>query len=609
MTILIANIGTSDLALKFYQPLKKIQRETSVSDEDLEQNYFLPVGFDRNEPNLKEAESQLSTGELLIWQNRYQLLKEQYYQTWKVNTFRELTQCLLGKYIETPQELHDCIRPGRLWGVVKEAVEASVRDIYIFVTDQFLEENGEKNKGADSDTVYLFEILQLWFDRELNNQINLHKVVIPKMISPIDQDGLLGEYYNFFKGLDPSEGILISVKGGTPQMQTALRVQAISSDIANQIYLEPQLSIQKLLQGEASSCRRVSYWRYQRVQKYQTVKKLLARWDFDGAREILTKWLETLETLERSGITEISESRHRLTVAVKALKMSIAYLNLDSYEADKQADSGLDILEVLCKNEQGFILNGEQNPFRLCKNYEPVLNLYTQCCLFWKLERIADFLGSMSAFYEEILHQTFEKLEAISYFDKTRNENDWVLKLDEIRGTQLGETFLKIEKKTNTSFPKIYQNQKQSNYKLQGRLSKRNFVKALILIKKGSSETLEGLIASLKSLDYWAEQRNFLIHGAKGISKQRMENLHSEDLENPGNWKIEKTVRVSCLHTEIIPQMSQIYCCFVELVSLSGFPNVQDYLEVNQETRDPIEPYYLYSEIKEWVGQILDHDQ
>ncbi|MFO7031406.1 hypothetical protein B9T07_15695 [Limnospira fusiformis CCALA 023] len=96
------------------------------------------------------------------------------------------------------------------------------------------------------------------------------------------------------------------------------------------------------------------------------------------------------------------------------------------------------------------------------------------------------------------------------------------------------------------------------------------------------------MIASLKSLDYSAEQRNLLIHGAKGISKQRMEDLRSEDLENPRNQKIKDTVRVSCLPTDIIVQMSQIYRLVVELMPLSGFQNVQDYLTVNQETGDPI---------------------
>ncbi|MDF2210472.1 hypothetical protein [Arthrospira platensis] len=243
------------------------------------------------------------------------------------------------------------------------------------------------------------------------------------------------------------------MKGGTPQMQAALRVQAISSEIANQIYLEPQLSIQKLLQGETSNCYRVSYWQYQRVQKYQTVKKLWARWDFDGAREVLTGCLETLETLEKSGIAEISGSRYRLSVAVSALEMSIAYLNLDSYEAANRADAGLRVLKVPPESYQGFPFDSDCNPFRLCVNYESVLNLYTQCCLFWKLGRIADFLGSMSAFYEEILYQSIKNLDTICYFDKTKNENDWFLKLDDIRETQLGETFLKIEKKTNTNFP------------------------------------------------------------------------------------------------------------------------------------------------------------
>lgn len=440
MTILITNIGTSDLALKLHHPLKQLQPDFPVTDEDLEQDYFVPI-FDRDEPNLKKTENELSAIELLIWRNRKQLLEENYYKLWKVETFRDLTECLWEKYARS-DEWHGCIRPGRIWGVVKEAVQLSVKDIHVFVTDQSKFIDGKKNSDAKFDTIYLFEVLKKWFDIEYKKQLGLHKIIIPRTVLPVDQDSLFGEYYNTFKSLDSNEGILISIKGGTPQMQTALRVQAISSEISNQIYLEPQLSIKNLLFGEASDCIRVSYWRYQRVQQYQTVKKLLERWDFDGARAILAIWIETLKQLKSEGISDIDSSLERVNAAIQGLQMAVGYFNLDTEYAKQQVSSKSSNLSLL----------SDSYPYRKgedTKRFPKLLNLYTQCCLLWQTDRLADFLTRMGSFYEETLHELILAFDGTQYFDRPEQRGDWFLNTEKLLNlnSSLAQDFYKLEKK------------------------------------------------------------------------------------------------------------------------------------------------------------------
>ena len=127
---------------------------------------------------------------------------------------------------------------------------------------------------------------------------------------------------------------MISIKGGTPQMQTALRIQAIASSLAKQLFIDPKLSIKQVLAGEASECELTSYWRYMRTQRYQSVKLLLdERWDFDGARQILKDWSKVLEFLDKRQISKeinLSNAKTRIKKIVQALNLGVNYLNLDN---------------------------------------------------------------------------------------------------------------------------------------------------------------------------------------------------------------------------------------------------------------------------------------
>lgn len=240
MTILIANIGTSDLAVKI-------------------DDYYLPIGFDRSEPNHDVALAELSENEKEKWNNRQKLIATNLCEELKVNyhpqnyrfSFRELTAKIFDAYQQSPETWHQRLSPGRIWGVIKTALDNNVTKIYIFVTNQPVELTNPlnqivKNPGYDTDSIHLFKILQSWIKNEIVKQVPLIDYTIPEKIPAIDQDGLLGEYYKFFNQFKEDEKILVSVKGGTPQMQTALRVQAMSSDILTQIYLEPDLSIKNI---------------------------------------------------------------------------------------------------------------------------------------------------------------------------------------------------------------------------------------------------------------------------------------------------------------------------------------------------------------------------
>ncbi|MEG3861094.1 hypothetical protein [Microcoleus sp. herbarium12] len=298
--ILIANIGTSDIAVKI-------------------DDYYIPVGFDRTEPNLNE--SGLTEDEAIVWDAQFRqsyiikdLCPELEVTVTKNNqqsfSFRELTQKLLAAYEKDETGTwHDRIRPGRIWGVLKTATQDpkfQVKQAYIFVTDQpeFIldSKSGEQKpnkQGYPSDSIHLFSILKKWFEREMPD-LELICKVIPQNISAVDRDELLNYYYQFFfQHIRSEQTILIGIKGGTPQMQLALTMQAIASSVTNQLFINPQLSPKNILRGQASECDFTSYWRYMRSQKYQDAKIILeSRWDFRGAISILDGWLTTLKFLK-----------------------------------------------------------------------------------------------------------------------------------------------------------------------------------------------------------------------------------------------------------------------------------------------------------------------
>ena len=561
-TILVANIGTSDIAIEI-------------------EEFYIPIGFDRNERNIDYTG--LTKDEKLVWE---QELKDSYILEYlcpelgievktdkngkKTFSFRDLTERILEAYQKDEETWHKRIRPGRIWGVIKSALEKfKTKEVYIFVTDQ----------PHPSDTIYLFEILEKWCKREYPN-LTLIKQLIPKEIRAINQDLLLNYYYKLFNSITQDKTVLISIKGGTPQMQTALRIQAIASGLAKQLFIDPKLSIKQVLAGEASECELTSYWRYMRTQRYQSVKLLLdERWDFDGARQILKDWSKVLEFLDKRQISKeinLSNAKTRIKKIVQALNLGVNYLNLD-YSITKESNP-----ELASDSEfKAWIINqGEAK----------LLNLYTQCRIYWELEQVANFLARMSSFYESTLERLIVVLDGEKYF-----RNDKSLDIPFIRqeiGENLWNHFYNEQKEYS---PKLrnYQNNPYG-VKLDNRFSKRNFIdKLLIPHSKVDRIHWDSILESLKSLDFWAEQRNNLIHYSTGISKAKMYDLLNEGKKEGNNKAI-----FACQSSQICNVMASI--CQSEL-GLINKEYQNDF--VGNNTR-----FYLYSDIKEWVFQQLNDD-
>ncbi|TPX29165.1 hypothetical protein [Cylindrospermopsis raciborskii] len=154
--------------------------------------------------------------------------------------------------------------------------------------------------------------------------------------------------------LEEKELMLISVKGGTNQMKTALQLQGISvSAFKRLLFINPLLSIPSVFAGQPSSCELESYWRYMRTHKYQTIRLLLERWDFDGAIQILTDWQEYLSYLINQGIVDqestadnqvinkLEQSSDTSELILTALKFARACFNLDFQTAPKFAQRGI----------------------------------------------------------------------------------------------------------------------------------------------------------------------------------------------------------------------------------------------------------------------------
>ena len=281
MTVLVANIGTSDLAFKFGE-------------------HYLPLGFDRDEPN--SDFSDLNEREKQIWDFRYKYLADILSPKLDIEphargqvSFRELTEKLCKIYLGSNSEKADIyFIPSRILGIIDTAVrDFKIDKAHIFVTDQ--------NRPHHQDSVHLFPILQKWFGNRHPN-LTLIEQKIPGDIQLNKIDPLLQYYRSFFNELVIERGvqetILISSKGGTPQMQNALKFEALGSVFPKQLLIDPKLSIKKVLLGEPSDCQLDSYWQYWRNQKYQTAKRLLERWDFDGAINILKSWRDILKFLK-----------------------------------------------------------------------------------------------------------------------------------------------------------------------------------------------------------------------------------------------------------------------------------------------------------------------
>jgi hypothetical protein len=239
----------------------------------------------------------------------------------------------------------------------------------------------------------------------------------------------------------------------------------------------------------------------------------------------------------------------------------------------------------------------------------------------------------MGSFYEETLHKLIYDLEGEVYFDRERYPDDWYLDTQKLlsQNESLAQKFYQVERsylKNSSTLVKQINNQSclqneiwrtpiQAQdrrlgflFKL-GRLTQINFVAALVYYNNppGNRKVLacQKMVKGMQALDYWFAKRNQLIHGAKGVSKLRMQEALEQDKQQPQNDNIRNTVPYACDANQILSQMTNIVRSALTLMGTTQPASVTDsnpadYLHPNKE------PYYLYSDIREWVINTLNSD-
>ncbi|WP_287129909.1 hypothetical protein [Candidatus Cyanaurora vandensis] len=448
MANLIINLGTSDISVK-------------VQGEE----FFFPVMFNRNEPNDTED---LTDEEIFIWRKDGTTsyiatyicpelgIKIESKNNRDTYSFRDLTQELLTRYQQDPDHWHSRIRPCRVWGVIQDAVQNfAVTKVYFIVTNQ----PEEEVTGRLSDTVHLFELLKLWFNRE---EVAIEFIEKAITFKAIHQDELFNYYYKIFTDIPLSEEILVSIKGGTNQMQTALKMQAIATGFSKLLFIDPELKVSKFLRGEPSGTKITSFWKYTRTQRYQNVNLLLERWDFGGALIVLEDWQRTQRFLNKNiDDPELFRNSNIVASAVQVLELACDCLELNQDRMlEIQKNTSKRPREVSTKFLNQII------------EYDKLLNVYTQCLLYWKLNRVANFLYRLSTFYDLVLYQV-----------RVRNNS---------RGPVLtGDRFQK---------------------------------RAMIeqYIQGGLRPHWEVIAKYLDQLNFWVTIRNELVHDARGVVKEGM---------------------------------------------------------------------------------------
>ncbi|TVU54221.1 MAG: hypothetical protein EA414_07900 [Arthrospira sp. PLM2.Bin9] len=640
MTILIANLGTSDLTVK-------------LKVDDIIESGYLPI-FEREEENIDRC--QLTDAELELWQTRNQRIAECLCPELQVEaslhpkyffSFREITRKIWEDYQpeDDPNGWGDRISPGRILGVIQTARTIfKVEKAYIFVTNQV---TPQQPQGHHRDTYYLFPILAKWLAQK-QVDIELIPWTIPADIAVNDINQLMRVYGEFFQTHFAvnhphiNDLVLISLKGGTGQMQTALQMQAFSSAIQKQIFIEPKLSVRHIFKGENSDCILTPRWYHLKTQKYQVIQQLLQRWDFDGVRVVIKNWSECLATLQNydlKDIDNIGNMYRRLQKVEQGLNLAIAYFNLDNDYAKQQVNQS-DDLKIL--SDYYPHPPGQEN-----RRFPKLLNLYTQCCLLWQTDRIADFLTRMGSFYEETLHELIYALQGDKYFDRPEKRGNWILQTASLLGDnqRAAQKFYELEKASenwnlvnainrgkclvNQRWVRPLDDRKYGDrFVLPGRPTKLNFVHALLATQgnKPQLDAWEELVKAMASLDYWCVKRNKLIHGAKGISKERMMEVLEEDRQmilesqKSRNFWVDFDIKNSIDSASFpdgfnksgltILAAMQILCeKAIVLMEVEPPPSLFFQDKITDYFHPFRQPYYLYSDIKEWVQQLLNQDE
>ncbi|GAB1542233.1 hypothetical protein NUACC21_49070 [Scytonema sp. NUACC21] len=570
MAILIANLGTSDLAIQL--PIQG-------------RHYYLPIDFIPNEANINKKLAKLPPNLKEIWHNQRGYIEQTLYEELGLpigvkQPTRKFTQVLLDRYRQNSSDWHPRLKPVRLWGAIQKSISLGVNKAYLFVTNQ---ESLEMPDGHDKDTIYLYSILEKWLKEEKLN-FQLEKKVIPADVIGNELEPMLRYYYKAIAEITHAEKFnqaqlnddlaLISIKGGTGAMQTALQIQAIDSSFSKIVFIDPDLSLEKILYGQPSECQLTLYWRHLRSQRYRTVQQLLNRCDFDGAIQLLRDWQTMLASLPEGVVDRqsILSSNHVVEQVIKILTLAVYYLNLDSLGAKN-----------LIKSSKA--LNEFEN---FLTNYDKLLNLYTQCRIYWQLNQIANFLARLGSFSEESLHYLITHLGGLKYFDKLNYPDNWYLDKSKVEPT-LWRYFERSEgQKCNA----------KQKYRLPGRFSKWNFVSALIQYRDKIKEkdAWEKITNSLDKLDYWIEQRNYLIHSATGISQESMYKALERDKNNSG---VRDYVAKACEPDQILAEITNISNQMFQILNKP----VNKYIGLNDT------PYYIYSDVTKLVVQKLMEDE
>ncbi|MCC3520004.1 hypothetical protein [Microcoleus sp. PH2017_18_LLB_O_A] len=260
-----------------------------------------------------------------------------------------------------------------------------------------------------------------------------------------------------------------------------------------------------------------------------------------------------------------------------ALTLGLSFINLDRAETKNILKSN-PAISVLTELEQ---------------NYEPWLNLYAQCRIYWELNQVANFLSRLTSFYEELLNYLIIALGGSKYFFG----DFYDLKLQKsLFETELWDIFYPYASKDSKFKKYDFENK---SYWLKDRWGKSRLVTALVEFHGKDSADWEYIKESLLMLEYWVNKRNKMIHLAKGISKTTMWEMLKLDRESE-NKEVKNAAIQACDPDEILQIMSVICSRTFELLGLDdkfclGY--------------DSTTPYYIYSDIIDWVLRHLETDK
>ncbi|MGL5193583.1 MAG: hypothetical protein ACRC8Y_08250, partial [Chroococcales cyanobacterium] len=518
MSLLLANIGTSDLTIRF----------TGTEGQD----YYLPIDF-LSEPNLPQELNALPADLQKIWNDQKALIDEFFYTELGFSksvkrTSRCLTAKLLERYCLAPAKWHDRLAFVRILGVLQKAAatEPPVSKAYIFITNQQTRQN---RNGHEKDTIYLVRLLQNWlrYDSQQSQPkfANFPKLVPVRISSadnPSDLEVMLRVYEQKIANIIQAEQfspsadiVLVSIKGGTPQMGTALQLQAIDSGLNNIIFVDPQLSLHSVLQGQPSQCKLTLYWRHLRSHKYRSIRRLLERWDFDGAISILEDWQNSVNLLptEVRSLVNLSELETSSNLAITALKVGLCLFNFDRQGA-----------ETIFNNKSASELS---SLFHLTQTYQSWLNLYAHCQIYWQLNQVANFLWCLSSFWEDVVNYLVIALGGEQYF--LPEATPGILENWNLDPSKIEPDIWKVLIKHDTQLKK-WDFSKGKKFSLNmKRFLKRYLAEALVRHNQGNIQEWEKIETALKQLNYWVEKRNDLIHRIKGASQETMHEMLAAD--------------------------------------------------------------------------------